>query len=537
VVISSSALPTGAATSALQTTGNSSLSAINTKTPALGQALAAASSPVVLTAAQIATLTPLSTIAATQSGTWNIANVTGTVSLPTGAATSANQTLTNGPVTPGAVATQSNLAGGQFNRVKPIVGNGQQVAVQVNARGNLMVAQDLDSPNFDAMNRLRVSNPVQILGYNFSLSENRLSFNYLLTTAGTITHVPANACLRLAATTASGSSAVVQSRVYTRYTPGVSHMVHQSIVVGAAKANVRKRWGYFDADDGLFFQQTLASLSVVVRSSTSGAPVDTVFNQAAWNIDVLDGTGPSGYTIDVTKDNLYFVDFTWHGTARVRFGVLFNGLKVYCHEFDGSNTFTTPYMRTAFLPVRAEITNTAATASATTMDFIAGSVFKESSEPYLPKYSFGSSTARTLKTVGATAVPFISIRPRTTFATITNRIITAPAEFQVSAGTVAVIATLVLNPSLTNAAFANVDTTSSSTQSDTAATAFTGGTVIGEYLIQRNITTTFDLRAFSDAILLGLNIPGTTADILTIVLQSTGGNAACGAALRWGEFQ
>lgn len=51
-------LPSNASTSALQTTGNTSLSSIDTKTPALGQALAAASTPVVLTAAQLSTLTP-----------------------------------------------------------------------------------------------------------------------------------------------------------------------------------------------------------------------------------------------------------------------------------------------------------------------------------------------------------------------------------------------------------------------------------------------------------------------------------------------
>lgn len=58
-------LPTGAATSANQTTEIASLSSIDTKTPALGQALAAASVPVVLTAAQVATLTPLTTVAVT----------------------------------------------------------------------------------------------------------------------------------------------------------------------------------------------------------------------------------------------------------------------------------------------------------------------------------------------------------------------------------------------------------------------------------------------------------------------------------------
>jgi len=105
-------LAAGFSTSALQTSGNASLTSIDGKTPALGQALAAASVPVVLTAAQLTTLTPpaaitgflldstfttripvqgqaamaasvpvviasnQSAIPASQSGTWNIGTVT-----------------------------------------------------------------------------------------------------------------------------------------------------------------------------------------------------------------------------------------------------------------------------------------------------------------------------------------------------------------------------------------------------------------------------------------------------------------------------
>lgn len=54
VTVAASALPTGAATSANQTTANSSLSSIDTKTPALGQALMAASTPVVIASNQTA---------------------------------------------------------------------------------------------------------------------------------------------------------------------------------------------------------------------------------------------------------------------------------------------------------------------------------------------------------------------------------------------------------------------------------------------------------------------------------------------------
>lgn len=67
-------LPTGAATAAAQATGNASLASIDTKLSG--------------------TLT-VAAHAVTQSGTWNIGNITGTISLPTGASTAALQTTGN----------------------------------------------------------------------------------------------------------------------------------------------------------------------------------------------------------------------------------------------------------------------------------------------------------------------------------------------------------------------------------------------------------------------------------------------------------
>lgn len=100
-------LPTGASTSANQATANSSLSDIDSKLATLGQKNSAGSMPVVLATDQ--TAIPVSqsgtwtvgrtwaltsgtdSVSAVQSGTWNITNISGTVSLPTGASTSANQ--------------------------------------------------------------------------------------------------------------------------------------------------------------------------------------------------------------------------------------------------------------------------------------------------------------------------------------------------------------------------------------------------------------------------------------------------------------
>ena len=84
-------LPTGASTLTAQNTGNVSLSSIDGKTPALGQALAAGSTPVVLTASQISTLTPLTTVTVIQPTGSNLHVSVDSSTLPSGSATSANQ--------------------------------------------------------------------------------------------------------------------------------------------------------------------------------------------------------------------------------------------------------------------------------------------------------------------------------------------------------------------------------------------------------------------------------------------------------------
>lgn len=97
-------LPTGASTSALQGTGNSSLSSIDGKTPALGQALSAASVPVVLTSAQLSALVPLTTVSVTGSSV-SVSNfpatqpISGTVTVTQATGTNLHVVVDTAPVT------------------------------------------------------------------------------------------------------------------------------------------------------------------------------------------------------------------------------------------------------------------------------------------------------------------------------------------------------------------------------------------------------------------------------------------------------
>jgi hypothetical protein len=82
---------------------------------------------------------------------------------------------------------------------------------------------------------------------------------------------------------------------------------------------------------------------------------NTRFAQSTWNIDKMDGTGASGVTLDLTKMQMLYIDYTWYGAGAIRFGFKNNrGEVIYCHRIVNNNTNTEAYMRSGNLPARYE---------------------------------------------------------------------------------------------------------------------------------------------------------------------------------------
>jgi hypothetical protein len=80
--------------------------------------------------------------------------------------------------------------------------------------------------------------------------------------------------------------------------------------------------------------------------------------QSQWNLDRCDGTGPSGYNIDISKMQMAYIDYTWYGAGFIRFGFrAVNGNIVYCHKMPNNNVNTNAYMRSGNLPARFEVEN------------------------------------------------------------------------------------------------------------------------------------------------------------------------------------
>lgn len=80
--------------------------------------------------------------------------------------------------------------------------------------------------------------------------------------------------------------------------------------------------------------------------------------QSAWNMDKCDGTGPSGYTIDLKRMQMIYIDYSWYGAGTIRFGVRGpRGNVIYVHRIVNSNTNQLAYQKSGNLPARYEVDN------------------------------------------------------------------------------------------------------------------------------------------------------------------------------------
>ena len=268
-----------------------------------------------------------------------------------------------------------------------------------------------NSPNIDAFGRLRVSTPFTLFDSSHRFADNGL-WSTATATGGAATFNSSQGLVDLAVTAASGSEVVRETTKIFSYQPGKSLLVLNTFVMSAAKTGLRQRVGYYGAANGYYLEQNDSTVSFVERSSVSGSLVDTPVAQASWNVDPLNGSGPSGITLDLTKAQILFMDLEWLGVGTVRIGFVIDGNFYVCHKFQHANIIASTYITTASLPLRYEITNTAATSGASTLKQICSTVLSEGGyelNGLQQAIGIPINTPRTLGTAG-TFYPVISLR-------------------------------------------------------------------------------------------------------------------------------
>ena len=351
-------------------------------------------------------------------------NATGTVEL--GATTlSALETTTANQGTGGASAWRISA-----NNTDNSSGN----PIYVNAAITGTVTSTVVDGAADAFGRMRVSEAFTLGDYKHTYGIDP-NFRDTLSNGGTVTHITNQAAARLATSNNSSSRAVHQTKMYHNYMPGKSQLIKSTINFYGATANVTKRTGYYDDLNGIYFEQNGAGvLSFVIRTDTSGTASDARrVIQSDWNKDKCDGTGASGFNLDITKTQIFFTDFQWLGVGRVRCGFVHDGQMIVAHEFYNSNNLPVVYMSNPNLPVRCEILNTGATAGAY-FDQICSTVVSEGgyTESGID-FSIDSGQTSQSITVANGMYPIVAIRLKNTFRGYPNRVIVRSGNINVYA--------------------------------------------------------------------------------------------------------
>ncbi len=327
--------------------------------------------------------------------------------------------------------------------------------------------------NPDAFGRARVSELFTLGDYKHIYA---IDPNFLDSTGngGSVTFVADQAAAVLATSSNADGYAIHQTKFYHHYQPGKSQLIYTSINFRAPNRNVTKRTGYFDDRDGIYFEQvgsntadgstvsdTTQTLNWVLRTYVGGSPSEATYNttvngspytykrrvpQNEWNIDPCDGTGPSGFELDITKTHLCWIDFQWLGVGRVRCGFVHNGELITAHEYYNSNVLPTVYMSNPNLPVRCEIRNTGVTTGGA-FDQICSSVMSEGG--YIESGIDWSiyTTARTTPAPGQTRFPLVAIRLKNSFQGYPNRLSVRPSSLGLFAKTEPIVYEVVKFPS------------------------------------------------------------------------------------------
>jgi len=80
--------------------------------------------------------------------------------------------------------------------------------------------------------------------------------------------------------------------------------------------------------------------------------------QEQFNLDTIDGTGPSGFNINLSKMHMVGLQYSWYGAGFVDFMVRgSDGNWVFVHRLKNNNVNDEAYMRSGNLPVRYSIEN------------------------------------------------------------------------------------------------------------------------------------------------------------------------------------
>lgn len=395
-------------------------------------------------------------------------------------------------------------------------------------------AGNLDN-SIDAFGRTRVSNPHKLFSSSLRYSDSERRWNEKLTGTSSSSHNNNQSLIEMTVGSSNGDSIIRETDRVFPYQAGKSLQILNSFTFSEAKENLRQRVGYFGKFNGIYLEKDGLDTYIVKRSYGTGSVVNTRVAQSDWNVDSMDGSGPSGINLDLTKSHILFIDIEWLGVGSVRAGFVINGQFVLAHIFHHANSIDGTYMTTATLPIRYEITNTGDTSGSSTMKQICSTVTSEGgyNDINLTRSASNPITGKNL--TNGIDNPMVSIRLRSQ----RTDAVAVPRELTLyGLQDTAFKYKVIRNGTLNGASWDLVDSVSS-VEYDLSADSMSNGTVIFEGLFKGQSTVDpIDLHNLFDhtaQLTRGIIDSDSAGDIFTIAIEPTTNNDDAVVALSWQE--
>ena len=316
-------------------------------------------------------------------------------------------------------------------------------------------------------------------------------------------------------------------------------------------------FGFQGTDFGVFRSTDDASVLSAIAALTD-AEIQAVYPNSGWlaehyqrfvpqtsfNVDKLDGTGPSGVSLSPMDMGSAIMEaqYQWYGVGGIEWYIN----KVLVHKIQHAGVLAGPYMTTAVLPMSISMNNTGTCSNAGSMLFICGSI--KSQGGFQPQ-TIGLSAPQTLtsQSVSGGPVPLVAIRPKLTLNSVTNRIRALGTAAEASSDTNGDYALQVFQGG-TLSGGANVWTSAaadSGFEYNTDHTTLTGGELIAQTIFSvtnqsgtqsRRVDLTKEFAPLGRQ--LRLSADGLTQEILTVTLTKLGGGSTTSyGTLSWSEIR
>jgi hypothetical protein len=407
----------------------------------------------------------------------------------------------------------------------------------------LLIAQ-ANTSDIDAFGRRRTSEPTTLFDTSFEYDLQPLFWGTSLSGGADISHDSDKHAAIMTVSGSTAGTAILQTLAYHPYQKGKSQRSVLTFVMGARANGITRRIGYFDADDGVFLEQTNEGLFLVLRSSTGESLIRIA--QADWSQNSFSGGGDKDNTefnvidLDETKRQIWDTDIEWLGVGRVRYGFNIDGMTIYAHHVNNANVgIAAPYMRSGTLPLRYEIVNDG-TGAASELVAMCSVVFSEGGFERERGIPFTANRGIASASVGVRR-PVITIRPKATFNGLTNRGEITPISVDIFTATESVLVELVHNGIIfATGGFVSADP-NSITEYDISATVISGGHVVQSFPVSTAGTGANERGGGGSPILsrlpLTLDIDGNNPLPLSVVCTPLSGTASVLPTINWDEVR